>query len=76
MAFLIFGQNSGTVTQGAHAPQCPEERRTDKLRPVRDVLDGLVKFVIHFKGNDALFFIHFIYLLLEGDPVYPLGRDL
>ena len=73
MALLVFGQYSGTVAEGTHAPQCPEDGRADKLRPVWDVLDGMVKFVIHFEGNDALFFIHIIYLSLKGNPINPSG---
>jgi hypothetical protein len=57
--FLVFGQHSGPVAERTHAPQGLDECGTDELRPVRNVLDGAEQFVIHFKGNDAVFVIHF-----------------
>jgi len=72
---LVFGQHSGTLAKGTHAPQCLDECRTDKFRPVRNVLDGAEQFVIHFKGNDAVFFVHLLFASHQGSQVYLLGTS-
>ena len=64
--FLVFGQHSGTLAERTHAAQGLDECRPDKFRPVWNVLDGAEQFVIHFKGDDALFLVHFYLPPIEG----------
>jgi hypothetical protein len=60
VALLVFGQHPRTVTDGAHAAESLDNGRSDELRPVWDILNGLQEFIIHFEGNNILLFFHFI----------------
>jgi len=71
---LVFGQHSGTLAERTHTPQGIDDCRTNKFRPVRNVLDGSEQFVINFKGNDAVFFVHLLFASNRGAPSLPLGH--
>ena len=74
MAFLIFCEHAGTLAKGAHTPQCPEDSSSYEFRSVGDVLDGLMEFMVHFKGNNTLLFFHLIHLLLN--PILSISHQI
>jgi len=56
--FLARSQHPGAIAKGANASQSLNDCPTNKLGPVRNVLDSLEQIIIDFESDNFLFFLH------------------
>jgi hypothetical protein len=56
--FLVRSQHPGAIAKGANASQCLNDCPTNKLGPVRNVLNSIEQIIIDFERNNILFFLH------------------